>query len=142
MANQTEREQIRQDAAAAWEMKEEEIYRTLGLARLGTGTLAEARNSMKFVMSVAASANVSEATASAAGTLEEEGRSYFEELWNSVKAIICQVHSEKLPVAGKDLVSTLAAVIVAAGAITNALAVLVITIAVKRGLDFMCGIPD
>jgi hypothetical protein len=46
--------------------------------------------------------------------------------------------SEKLPIDGKDLVAYLVTAIVSAGAITNGLAVLVITIAIKRGLDRMC----
>ena len=133
-------DQIKTDVDATSTMKDDEIYRLLGLAQMGTQNVAEATKSMKLVMSAAANINVAEATTSVSGSLEADGKNYFEELWDSIKDIICQIYSEKLPVDGKDLVAYLVAAIVAAGAIANALAVLVITIAVRKGLNNMCGI--
>lgn len=140
MATTVNKDQIKRDVDAAWSMNDDEIYRLLGLAQMGTRNVAEATKSMKLVMSAAANTNVAEATASVSASLEAEGKNYFEELWENFKEIICQIYSEKLPIAGKDLAAYLVAAIVAAGAITNALAVLVITIAIKRGLDKMCGV--
>jgi hypothetical protein len=139
MAVTINKDQIKRDVDAAWAMKDDEIFRLLGLAQMGTRNVIEATKSMKFVMAAVANTNAAVATASVSGSLEAEGKSFFEELWEKIKEIICQIYSEKLPIDGKDLVAYLVAAIVAAGAITNALAVLVITIAIKKGLDKMCG---
>ncbi len=135
-----DKDQIKRDVDTAWAMKDDEIYRLLGLAQMGTKNVTEAAKSLNLVMAAAMSTNISKATTSVSGTLEAEGKKYFEQLWKNVRGIICQIYSEKLPVDGKDLVTYLVVAIVAAGAITNALAVLVITIAVKKGLDKLCGV--
>ncbi len=129
---------IQSDVDTVWNMDDQEVYRLLGLAQMGTKSVTLAKKSMSSVMSAAANTNAKEAMASISGSLEVGGISYFEELWGNIKGIICQIYNDKLQIEGKDLAAYLVAALVSAVSISSALAVLVITIAVKRGLDKMC----
>lgn len=71
--------------------------------------------------------------------LMEKGQALFEKTWAAIKDTVCYIHREGLNIDdNKTLAKYLAAAVVAAGSVTNALAVLVVSIAVKNGLDNMC----
>lgn len=142
MMSASEKEQLKRDVEAIWNMEDKEVYSLLGLAEMGTKNITQAQKSMSFIMLAAANTNRGEAVAAVSDSLEEDGKNYFEELWEKIKGVICQIYNDKLQIEGKDLAAYLVAAIVSAISISNALAVLVITIAVKRGLDNMCSMQS
>lgn len=132
--------QIKQDVEDVWKMKEGEIYRHLGLAYMGTTNVVAARMSMKRVMSAAASTDAETAVDLLSKTLEKDGKKHFNATWKKIKKIACQLYSSKPKLGGKDLVEYLVTAVAALVSITSAVAILVITLAVKYGLDKLCSV--
>jgi hypothetical protein len=122
-----------------WAMREDELLRLLGMASLGTESTKEAIGSMKMLMSAAKTENVTSATGILDDGLWKRGRELFDSMWAGFKGIVCTIYRDKVTVEGKELAAYLAAAVAAATGIANPLAALVITIAVKRGLDKLCG---
>jgi hypothetical protein len=130
---------VAQQVQTAWTMSEEDLYKHLGMADLGTRSVTEAVDSMNMLISAAANTDAASATLFLGQSLLENGHRVFELLWGGLKDLVCTIYSEKSSIGdAKDLATYIAAVVVAAGAISNPLAVLVITIAVKKGLDNLC----
>jgi hypothetical protein len=140
MATAIDKNQIKNDVDAVWEMDDQEVYRLLGLAQMGTNSVTEAKKSMGLIMSVAANTDADDATASVSTSLEKQGKTFLKKVWAEIKGIVCQIYNEKLQIDGKDLAAYLVAAIAAAVSISHALLVLVITLMVKRGLKKMCAI--
>lgn len=133
------KQKIKKDIDLVWEMNEEEIYKQLGLASMGTESMVEAVGSMKFIMSTAANTNTVAATKSIEKSLAKKGRNYFDRLWRKVRDIACKIYSEKLPIGDKkDLAAYIVSILASATKIGNPLLVLIVTIAIKKGLDKMC----
>lgn len=130
-----------QQAQEVWDMDEDQLYHFLGMNSLGTKDIAESVDSMNMLMSAAANTDGALAKKILNKHLRIKGEALFKHAWESVKGIVCTIYEEQISIGGKDLVAYLVAVIVAAGALTNALAVVVITIAVKKGLDKLCKVP-
>jgi hypothetical protein len=135
MANPELIKQVRE----AWEMSDEELYKRLGLASLGTRSFAESTVSMQLLLSSAGDTNAAHATRVLCDDLLEKGRIYFAWLWNNLKNFVCIIHGDGNAIGeGRDLVAYIAGILIAAGKISNPIAVLVITIAVRKGLDELC----
>ena len=144
---------IEQEVQDAWNMSEEDLYKHLGMVSLGTNSLSESTRSMNMLMSMAANPDAEIATNTLWENLLENGRNYFARAWNALKDIICTIYKGNDKLEGKDLVSyivgellgmiggAIAAGTLLAGIISNPLLILVITIAVKKGLDLLCAIP-
>lgn len=129
-----------QQVEQAWGMDDEDLYRQLGMASLGTSNFAESVDSMNMLMSVASNTDAHLATKSLGDNLLNKGKVFFAQTLDSVKGIICTIYNDKINVDGKDLVAYIVTAIVTAGILTNALAVLIVTIAVKQGLTILCPI--
>ncbi len=140
MERNVDRIQIEKDAKAAWSMDDEEIYRLIGLVKMGTESVMEAKKSIGFVMSVAGNNDTDVAIALTNSTFLEKGKRHFRELWDGLKKIVCEIYARNLKLEGKDLVTYIVAAIMATVNIANALLVLIITIAVKKGLDKLCAV--
>ena len=136
MANQEVAKQVQQ----AWDMSDDDLYKQLGMASLGTSNFTESVSSMNMLMSVATNTDAHLATKSLGGSLLSKGKVFFAETWNSIKGLVCTIYNEKILLGDKDLAAYIIAAIVAAGMLTNALAILIITLAVKKGLNTMCAI--
>jgi hypothetical protein len=130
---------VAQQVQTAWTMSEEDLYKHLGMADLGTRSVTEAVDSMNMLMTAAANTDSASATMSLGQSLMEKGQRVFVSLWDGLKEVVCTIYKDKTGIGdAKDLVTYLVAAVVAAGTISNPLAVLVITIAVKKGLDTLC----
>ena len=131
--------QVSHDVDAVWDMDETSLIELLGVSQMGTEAVADSLESYALLSSVAAETDGIIAKSNLTHSLKAKGQAFFTKLWNSIKEIICHIYTENLPVEGdKDLAKYLVGVIVAAGKLTNALAALIITIAVKKGLDTLC----
>lgn len=130
---------VDQQLGTAWEMSEDELYKHLGMASLGTESISESVGSMNMLMSIAENTNARLATESLGKNLLAKGKSLFSWLWDQIKTIVCAAYKDKINIGGKELAKYLLDIIVAAGKLTNAIAILVITIAIKKGLAKLCG---
>lgn len=131
---------IAQQVLEAWNMSEDDLYKHLGMASLGTRSFSESVSSMNMLMSTAANTNAAVATKSLGDSLLEKGKEFFEWSWKRIKGIVCTIYTGKTNIGDKDLATYIAGVVAAAGTVTNPLAALIITIAVKKGLDKLCAI--
>lgn len=130
---------VAQQVQEAWSMSVEDLYKHLGMASLGARSFSESKSAMNMLMSAAANTDAKLATKSLGDSLLENGEAFFNWLWDDVKGIVCTIYNDKTAIGdAKDLASYIVGVVVAAGTISNPLAVLVITIAVKKGLDKLC----
>jgi hypothetical protein len=130
------------EIAQALSMTEDELLESLGIAAIGTEDIKDVVSSREFLQSVAAESNSESAARLLSSSLLGRGKTFFWKLWEKVKGIVCYIHNEGIKIEGDaDLVKYLVGVIVAAGAIANGLAVLVVTIAVKMGLTNLCPTP-
>jgi len=130
--------QIKSDVDKVWNMDDNEIYHYLGLAKMGTTNIMESEVSIKKLMSIAANTNADEAKRSLFVNLEELGKKYFKETWNAIKKIVCRIYTDKLQIEGKELVVYLVAAILEVIKIANPLLILIITLAVRQGLNILC----
>jgi hypothetical protein len=122
-----------------WNMSEEDLYKHLGMASLGTESVSEAFGSMEMLMSTARNTDAKLASESLGDSLLKRGQRVFVSLWDGLKEVVCTIYKDKTGIGdAKDLVAYLVAAVVAAGTISNPLAVLVITIAFKKGLEKLC----
>lgn len=130
---------VAQQIDVVWDMSEDDLYKHLGMASLGTESASEAASSMKFLMSTAENSDGAVSKRNLADTLLERGKKAFEVLWNGLKDIVCTIYREGQPVGdAKDLSAYIVGILITTGKIANPLAAIVITIAVKKGLDLMC----
>lgn len=136
MADQELAQQVQQ----AWNMSADDLYKQLGMASLGTSNFTESIDSMNLLMSVASNTDAHLATKSLGDNLLNKGKVVFTQTWNSIKDLVCTIYNEKILLEGKDLATYIIAAIIAAGRLVNALATLIVTLAVKKGLTKMCAI--
>lgn len=101
------------DVSTAWDMNEEQLY-----ALLGDGSNASRLTPLNLNVSSLA----------------------FQKRWLQIKSFVCKFYSDGVKVDGKDLVTAIVAAIGAALNIAAGWVIVVVTIAVKQGLDKMCGI--
>jgi hypothetical protein len=134
MADQNVAQQVEQ----AWVMSDEDLYRHLGMASLGTSSFTESIGSMKMLVATANNTDANLATKSLGDNLLNKGKVFFAQTLDRVKGLICTIYNGNMKVGDKDLAAYIVAAIVAAGTLTNALAVLIVTIAVKQGLTKLC----
>lgn len=122
-----------------WNLNEEELYRRLGMASLGTENALEAAGSMQFLIAVAANTDAMAARHFLSENLLTRGQTFFNRLWSSAKEIICTTYHEGHRVGDtKDMAAYLVDILVNAGRIANPLATVVVIIAIRRGLERMC----
>lgn len=134
---------LEDEITRAMALSNEELIETLGVTALGTAGTEEAASSRTILLSVAEEMNPIAARSLLSKSLMERGEALFSKLWEQTKGIVCYIYREGIKVEEEaDLVKYLAGAIIAAGAIANALVVLVVTIAVKRGLDLLCPVPE
>jgi len=127
------------DFDSVWAMSEEDAYRHLGMASLGNTTVAESVHSMRMLTAAAADSNGTEASRALGDGLLEKGKEYFQWLWKGLKEIVCTIYKGKIAIEkDQDLAKYLVDIVVTAGKITLPLAALVISTAVKLGLDKLC----
>jgi len=136
MADQEMAQQVQQ----AWNMSDDDLYKQLGMASLGTSNFTESIDSMNMLMSVANNTDAHLATKSLGDNLLNKGKVVFTQTWNSIKGLVCTIYNEKILLEGQDLATYIIAAIIAAGKLANALATLIVTLAVKKGLAKMCAI--
>ncbi len=129
-----------QQVEQAWVMSDEDLYRHLGMASLGTSNFNESVGSMKMLMSTAANTDADLATKSLGDSFLSAGQVFFAQMWDSLKGVVCSIYNDKINIGDKDLAAYIVGILLAAGTITNALAVLIVTIAVKKGLNNLCAI--
>jgi len=131
--------QVSKDVDAVWDMDEDALTELLGVSQMGTDAVEDSLHSFGMLATVAGESDGVKAKADLSDYLKHKGAAFFKKLWKRVRETVCHIYSEGLPVEGdKDLAKYLAGIVIAAGKLTNALAVLVITIAVKKGLDALC----
>lgn len=136
MANQEVAQQVQQ----AWDMSDDDLYKQLGMASLGTSSFTESVGSMNMLMSVATNTDAHLASKSLGDNLLNKGKVFFAQTLNSIKGLMCTIYNEKIMLGDKDLAAYIIAAIVAAGILTNALAIMIVTLAVKNGLAKVCAI--
>src|SRR5271157_755485 len=109
---------VAQQVQTAWIMSEEDLFKHLGMADLGTRSVTEAVDSMNMLTTAAANTDAASATLSLGQSLVEKGHRVFESLWDGLKDLACTIYSEKSSIGdAKDLATYIAAVVVAAGTI-------------------------
>jgi hypothetical protein len=127
---------------SAFDMTDEELIEALGVASLGNVEFGDAITTRAGLISIKAGAPSIFSEPGFWDKLKIAGEAFFLKLWNEVKAIVCYVYRKDLKIEDDlDLIKYLVGLVVALGTISNPLAVLVITIAVKRGLDLLCPLP-
>lgn len=130
---------IVQQIDVIWNMSEDDLYKHLGMASLGTESMSEAVSSMQFLMSTAENTDSAVSKRNLADTLLERGKKTFDVLWNGLKNIVCSIYRGGQPVGdAKDLSAYIIGILIETGKIANPFVALVITIAVKKGLDLLC----
>ena len=128
-------------------LDEDELFKRLGILDAGQGEdLVEAMHSLDRVRSLgqepfrAAGGHDESFSDDVLDWLKEKGMALFNQVWGEAKAIVCKLYRDKATVAdNKDLIAYLVPLVVSA--VTDAAApllLLVVTIAVKRGLDSLC----
>lgn len=133
---------LKKQVQLAWDMSENDLYKHLGMASLGTKSITESIDSMKMLISTAANTDAALAAASLDETLLEKGRESFKCLWDGLKDSVCPIYRNGASIGGtKVLVTDIINILVTAGVIANPPLVMAITIAVKLGLDLLCAIP-
>lgn len=129
------------EVESSWNMSEDEIYRHLGMASLGIGSVMESKKSMDMLMASATNTDAMLAAEGLGSDLADKGRKLFLEVWHTIRGGICSAYKDKTGIAeGKDLVKYLVSSIVAATAVSNPFLIFVITILVKKGMDEFCDI--
>lgn len=138
-------ENINNATEMAWNLSIDEAYQQLGLAEAGNENLEGAIRSMATVRGYALHSYGDVSVRSMSEWFYSKGLEYFKKIWNSIKKIACEIYRKDVEVKdGKDLVKYIAEKVIEAGtalgiaAIGNAVVILVITIAVKQGLDALC----
>ena len=130
-----------QQVDAVWDKSEDDLFKYLGMAYLGTVSIDESIDSMNALVSVAGDSNADSAISTLGNNLQVKGQHYFKLLWDDLKGVVCTIYNGKTNIdQEKDLAAYLVDVVIAAGKIANPLAALVITIAVKKGLDKLCAV--
>lgn len=131
-----------QQVSQAAAMSLDELEETLGVTAIGSEGLDDAVTGRSVLFSVAAEGNKESAERFLSSTLKTKGRALFTKLWKIIREAVCYAYREGLPVKDDaDIVKYLVGAAVAAAKITAGLAILIVTIAVKMGLDKMCPVP-
>lgn len=134
---------IQNEVESVWEMSEDQLLANLGLADIATKDNAAALKSYDKVVSLLNNQDKTMTHQDAFEWIRENGIEAFKRIWKTIKESVCQIYHENTSVEDdKGLAVYLSGIVVATLGITNALAVLVITIAVKRGLDNMCPVES
>jgi hypothetical protein len=115
-----------------------DLYADLAITDAGTaGSLGLDLESLGSIKAVMAAEDAS--PANIASWLISKGKALFNQLWPAAKAVVCQIYGEdKGDTDLKGWVARVAAAIVGLLNITAAAAILVVTIALKLGLDALC----
>lgn len=130
---------VSSDVDAVWDLDSEQLIIRLGVSEMGTEDANEALVSFNKLEAFAGDTNGIVAKSSLVDWLREKGKALFERTWALIKEKVCAIHQEGVNIDDdKDLTKYIVAAVTAALNVTNALAVLVISIAVKKGLDDMC----
>ena len=126
-----------------WNLDEVEIYKLLGASGAGTEDSLDAIDSYRSIKSFAANNNGAIAESQLDEWLIEKGKVVYEKTWGAIKSIVCHIHNEGLSIVGdQNLVSYIVSAVMAVVRISSALILLVVTLAVKFGLDKLCPIPE
>lgn len=117
----------------------DDLYANLALTDAGTaGTMGlslSSLSSMKAIMSAEGAAS-----GGILHWLVEKGRALFDALWPAAKSLVCAIYKEDSGDSDlKGWVAKVAAALVGLLNVTAAVAILVVSIAIKLGLDAICG---
>jgi len=107
-----------------------ELYANLGVA--GAGAMPSITKSFKDMKEFRL-----EGPGDWLAKLIQKGKEYFQQLWPQVKGRVCQLYSEGDEQA-KEWIEKAATAILAVFSISAAIAILVVKIAIKMGLDMLC----
>ena len=116
----------------------DDLYASLALTDAGNaGAMGLSLNSLSSLKSVMSAENA--APGGIIGWLIQKGRALFNSLWPAAKALVCGIYKEDSGDSDlKDWVARVAAALVGLLNITAAVAILIVTIAMKLGLDAIC----
>ena len=119
----------------------DKLYADLALAEAGSqsdiGAATASLEAFRSEFAVAGAGDV-------LGWLARRGKAIFERAWPAARAVTCKIYQEDGKEGSKlaGWVEKAAAAVLAAISVTWAVAVLIVTIAVKLGLDALCGAND
>jgi hypothetical protein len=132
-----------QDAQHALSMSPDELYETLGVSDMGSESFNDAVNTRLDLHAAALNTNPVAARASLTGKLLSRGKAVFARLWGEAKKLVCFIHRSDAKLDGDaNLVKYLAGVVVAALKWNAGIALAVVTIAFKHGLDQVCPVES
>lgn len=138
-----ENQSLQTEIDSAWKMSDEQIYTYLGISAAGTGNVQPTISDMYSLMSTGKVNNMEEAMSFRWGGFLEIGKSFFNQAWAGMRDQICQLHEQNSEVLDeKSLTSIIVTAIVGAAGITQAIAVLLVTLAVRQGLNMLCSVPQ
>lgn len=123
----------------ALSMSEDDLLQALGATSTGNASVQEA-TVLGGLLAKSSSSNqmILDQHHFSASHLIDLGEALFAKMWPKVRGMICHVYLDETKVGDKDLATYLVGLLVAALSISNALAILLVTLAIKRGLDMLC----